>query len=104
MTRPGRLLAVNVTASVLLLIQYLLGMVVDVYIVLPARHPGAGAGNYFTGAAAGLAWVVANGPGWAAAHAVLGMVLAAAALGWRCCCRCSVRWPSWAPGSTGPAS
>ena len=40
--RPGRLLAVNVTACVLLLIQYLLGMVVNVYVVLPGRHPGAG--------------------------------------------------------------
>ena len=55
--RPGRLLAVNVTACVLLLFQYLLGMVVNVYVVLPGRHPGAGAGNYFTGAASGLAWV-----------------------------------------------
>jgi len=31
-------------------------------------------------AAAGLAWVVANGPAWAAAHAAFGMALAAAAL------------------------
>ena len=78
--RPGRLLAVNVAACALLLIQYLAGMVVNVYVVLPARHPGAGAGNYFTGAASGLAWVISDGPGWAAAHAALGMALAAAAL------------------------
>ena len=76
----GRLLAVNVAACVLLLIQYLLGMVVNVYVVLPGRHPGAGAGDYFTGAASGLAWVISDGPGWAAAHAAFGMALAVAAL------------------------
>jgi hypothetical protein len=79
--RSGRLLAVNLAACVLLLIQYLLGMVVNVYVVLPARHPGAGACSYFTGAASGLAWVISAGPSWAAAHAALGMALAAAALG-----------------------
>jgi hypothetical protein len=71
---------VNVGACGLLLVQYLLGMVVNVYVVLPARHPGAGAANYLSGAAAGLGWVVAHGPAWAAAHAAFGMALAAAAL------------------------
>ena len=75
-----RQLAVNLGACALLLIQYLLGMAVNVYVVLPGRHPGAGAGDYFSGAAAGLAWLIADGPAWAAAHAALGMALAAAAL------------------------
>jgi hypothetical protein len=75
-----RLLAVNVTACLLLLIQYLLGMVVNVYVILPGRHPGANAANYFTGAASGLGWVISDGPGWAAAHAAFGMALAVAAL------------------------
>jgi hypothetical protein len=78
--RPGRLLVVNLAACVLLVIQYLLGMVVNLYVVLPGRHPGAGAHNYFTGAASGLAWVVAHGPGWAAAHAAFGLALVLAAL------------------------
>ena len=51
-------------------------MVVNVYVVLPARHPGAGAGDFFSGAAAGLGWLVADGPAWAAAHAAFGMALA----------------------------
>ena len=75
-----RRLAVNLAACALLLIQYLLGMVVNVYVVLPGRHPGAGAGDYFSGAADGLAWLITDGPAWAAAHAALGMALAAAAL------------------------
>ncbi|HTX26239.1 MAG TPA: hypothetical protein VME19_04370 [Streptosporangiaceae bacterium] len=75
-----RQLAVDVGACALLLVQYLLGMVVNVYVVLPDRHPGAGAGNYLSGASAGLAWVITDGPAWAAAHAAFGMALAAAAL------------------------
>jgi hypothetical protein len=80
-TRPaGRLLAVNAAACLLLLIQYLLGMVVNLYVTLPGRHPGAGASDYFTGAASGLAWVISDGPAWAAAHAAFGLALAVAAL------------------------
>ncbi len=37
----SRRLAVNVIACVLLPVQYLLGMVTNLYVVLPARHPGA---------------------------------------------------------------
>jgi hypothetical protein len=73
-------LAVNLAACVLLLVQYLLGMIVNVFIVLPSQHPGAGASDYFTGAAAGLAWVISEGPAWAAAHAALGLAITAAAI------------------------
>jgi hypothetical protein len=38
-------------------------MVVNVYVVLPSRHPGAGAGDYFTGAVSGLGWVISTGQG-----------------------------------------
>jgi hypothetical protein len=75
-----RVFAVDIAACALLLIQYLLGMVVNVFIVLPGRHPGEGAGNYFSGAVSGLGWVVSDGSGWAAAHAAFGMALAAAAI------------------------
>jgi hypothetical protein len=80
--RPGpaaRLLAVNVAACVLLLIHYLLGMAVNLFVTLPARHPGAGAGDYFSGVVSGLGWVIPSGPGWAAAHAALGLALVVAA-------------------------
>jgi hypothetical protein len=87
----SRQLAVNLGASALLLAQYLLGMVVNVYVVLPARHPGAAAGDYFSGAAAGLGWLITGGPAWAAAHAAFGMALAAAAL--------VVIWLAWRGGS-----
>jgi hypothetical protein len=76
----GRLIAVNATVCLLLLIQYLLGMVANLFVALPARHPGAGASDYFTGSASGLAWLISDGPAWAAAHAAFGMALALAAL------------------------
>jgi hypothetical protein len=71
----GRLLAVNLAACLLLLAQYLLGMAVNLYVVLPARHPGAHAGNYFAGVVSGVAWVIPHGPAWAAAHAAFGLAL-----------------------------
>ncbi len=83
-----RSLAVNLAACLLLFIQYLLGMVVNVYVVLPARHPGANAANYFSGSATGFGWLISSGPAWAAAHAAFGVALvvvalAAIALTWR---------------------
>src|ERR1700693_4645485 len=76
----SRLLAVDFTVCILLLIQYLLGMAVNLYVILPGRHPGAGASDFFTGAAAGLSWVISQGPGWAAAHAAFGLALVVASL------------------------
>jgi hypothetical protein len=75
-----RLLLVNVLACALLIVQYLLGMAVNVFVVLPASHPGANAGDFFGGAASGLGWVIASGPGWAAAHAAFGLALVVAAI------------------------
>jgi hypothetical protein len=82
-SRPSpaaRLLVVNFAACMLLLVQYLLGMAVNLYVTLPGRHPGAGAPNYFTGAVSGVAWVIPHGPAWAAAHAAFGLALVLAAI------------------------
>ena len=79
--RARRLVVVNVTACLLLLAQYLLGMVANLFVTIPAHHPGAGASNYFTGSADGLGWVIPDGPVWVAAHAGFGMALVVAAFG-----------------------
>ena len=71
----------SLAVCLLLLLQYLLGMAANLYVVLPARHPGAGAGSYFTGVTAGLGWLIPQGPAWAAAHAALGLALVLVALG-----------------------
>lgn len=75
-----RNLAVNLVTCLLLLIQYLLGMVVNIFVVLPTRHPGANAANYFSGSASGFGWLISSGPAWAAAHAAFGVALVVAAL------------------------
>lgn len=75
----SRRLAVNFAACLLLLVQYLLGMAVNIYVVLPGSHPGASAGDYFAGAASGLAWVIPDGPVWAGVHAAFGLALVLAA-------------------------
>jgi hypothetical protein len=79
--RAGRVAAVNLTVCGLLLAQYLLGMVANLFVTIPAHHPGAGAANYFSGSASGLGWVIPNGPAWLAAHASLGLALVLAAIG-----------------------
>jgi len=75
-----RLLLVNVFACALLFAQFLLGMAVNVFIVIPGQHPGANASDYFSGAVSGLGWVIGSGPGWAAAHAAFGLALVVAAI------------------------
>jgi hypothetical protein len=79
-SRTGRVLMVNFAVCILLVAQYLLGMVANLFATIPARHPGANASNYFSGSASGLGWVIPSGPAWLAAHASLGLALGLAAL------------------------
>jgi hypothetical protein len=75
----SRVLVNNLFACMVLLAQYLRGMAANLFVTLPAHHPGAGARNYFAGLASGLAWVIPHGPAWVAAHAALGLALVVAA-------------------------
>ncbi|NVM98558.1 hypothetical protein [Arthrobacter sp. SDTb3-6] len=74
--RRGAFLAV-----MLLLAQYLLGMVVNLFVHVPKVHPGANAVEYFGGVTAGVAWALAHGGVWLALHAGLGVVLVLTAIG-----------------------
>jgi hypothetical protein len=113
-TASGRLV-INFVACLLLVVQYLLGMAVNIYVVLPKTHPGAAASNYFTGAASGLGWLIPDGPVWAGVHAAFGLALVVAALAGialtrgqpgRAAMALSVwaRWPSSGPALTASAS
>ena len=58
-----------------LLAQFLLGMVVNLFVELPKSHPGADAREYFGGVARGLWWAIASGPVWLKLHVLLGMLI-----------------------------
>jgi hypothetical protein len=76
----GRLVAVNLIACLLLLVQYVLGLVTNLFVSLPAQHPGADSPDYFGGLVPATAWVISQGSVWAALHAALGLALVVAAL------------------------
>lgn len=64
----------------LLIVQFFLGMITNLYVTIPASHPGAGDRNFFGGAAHSVAWAVSSGPFWLTMHASLGLALAVASI------------------------
>jgi hypothetical protein len=75
----SRAFGVCFIACLLLLVQFLLGMAVNLFVTIPGRHPGAGAHDFFSGISSGVGWAVASGPFWLAAHVILGLALVLAA-------------------------
>lgn len=70
-----RLLRLSVLVALfLLLAQFVVGMFVNLYIAIPAGHPGS-SGSYVTGAVPGLAWAISTGAPALAIHTALGIVL-----------------------------
>ena len=59
----------------MVLAQAALGMGVNLYVAIPVVHPGAQAGDYFTGSARSVWWAIEHGGVTLAAHAVLGIAL-----------------------------
>src|SRR5262245_51440192 len=63
----------------LLLIQFLAGMFVNLYVGIAPSHPGA-TGSPVVGAALGIAWAVVTGGPALAFHTALGLLLTAGSL------------------------
>ena len=60
---------------ILLAAQFLIGMLVNLFVQVPAVHPGANAPEYFTGVAQGVVWALFN-PQWELLiHVVMGLLL-----------------------------
>jgi len=59
----------------LLIAQFVLGMITNLYVTVPAHHPGTADSNYFAAAAVSVAWSIGHGQAWLAAHAALGLAL-----------------------------
>jgi hypothetical protein len=64
------------TATLLVLAQAAVGMVVNLYVTIPSRHPGARAGDFFAGSFHSVIWAIAHGSAALAVHATLGLALA----------------------------
>jgi hypothetical protein len=68
-------------AVLLVLIQASIGMVVNLYVTVPAHHPGARPANYFGGSASSVAWAVTHGAAALAIHATVGLALVVIVIG-----------------------
>jgi hypothetical protein len=79
---PGALALRRMTllAAILVVAQTAIGMVVNLYVTVPAHHPGAQPANYFTGSLHSVAWALGHGAVTLAIHATLGMALVAIAI------------------------
>lgn len=71
---------VYLVMSLLLLVQFILGMAVNLFVTIPPRHPGDHPSDYFVGSARSIGWVIPHGGPWLAAHVILGLALIAGGL------------------------
>jgi hypothetical protein len=62
-------------AIVLTLVQAGIGMTVNLYVTVPAHHPGAHPSSYFGGSVHSVGWAIAHGTASLAIHASLGLAL-----------------------------
>jgi hypothetical protein len=60
--------------------QFLVGIVVNLFVQVPDVHPGAQAGEYFSGVAQGVSWALVGGALPLQAHMILGLLLFVASL------------------------
>lgn len=60
---------------VLLVVQFMLGMAVNLFVQIPLQHPGANPPEYFTGVARSVTWAIFQGPVLLILHASLGLFL-----------------------------
>jgi hypothetical protein len=58
-----------------LLVQFLLGMAVNLFVEIPRNHPGANPPEYFSGVAQSVIWAILQGPVLLILHASLGLLL-----------------------------
>jgi hypothetical protein len=62
-------------AIVLVLVQSAIGMTVNLFVTVPAGHPGARASNYLSGSFHSVVWAISHGAAALAVHASLGVAL-----------------------------
>ncbi len=60
---------------ILLAAQFLVGMLVNLFVTVPAVHPGASASNYFIGVVQGVIWALGNATLYLLLHVIFGLLL-----------------------------
>jgi hypothetical protein len=65
----------TLATAVLVVIQAAIGMVVNLYVTVPAHHPGAHPANYISGSARSLTWAIGSGAISLAVHGALGLAV-----------------------------
>lgn len=63
-----------------LLVQFLLGMTINLFVIIPRSHPGADATPYATGIVPGVGWAIAHEWPWLSLHVLLGLTLVVVSL------------------------
>jgi hypothetical protein len=76
----SRLRTLTAIILVLLAAQFLIGMLVNLFVQVPAVHPGSNAPEYFSGVALGVVWAMLHAPLWLQLHAIVGLLLFIASL------------------------
>ena len=76
----SRLRTLTAIILVLLAAQFLVGVLVNLYVQVPVVHPGANAPEYFSGVVLGVAWALLHAPLWLQLHAIVGLLLFIASL------------------------
>jgi hypothetical protein len=71
----SRLRALTAIILLLLAAQFLVGMLVNLYVQVPSVHPGTNAPEYFSGVVQGVAWALLHAPLWLQLHTILGLLL-----------------------------
>ena len=81
-TRFAQLRLRTLTAIILVLLaaQFLIGMLVNLFVQVPSAHPGANAPEYFSGVVQGVAWALLHAPLWLQVHTIMGLLLLIASL------------------------
>jgi hypothetical protein len=76
----SRLRMVTAIILVLLAAQFLVGMLVNLFVQVPAAHPGSNAPEYFSGVVQGVAWALLHATLWLQIHTIVGLLLFIASL------------------------
>ena len=71
----------SLAAILMLIAQFLLGMGVNLFVVIPKDHPGSNPPEYFSGVVQSVAWALLHGHILLILHAGFGLVLVFATVG-----------------------